>query len=90
MSFTDKKPFVVTDKQVKSRWGSKFGCMLCGHMFKEGDTVRWIYTNHGKSAWRRGNFFVCAGCDGEDHEVIEKAVELVRKIDENEVLLDRF
>lgn len=70
MSFTDQKPFVVTEADMLAPWngyrdGRTFRCFLCGDFFGVGDIVRWIYTNStpGCSA---GNPFVCAACDGPD------------------------
>jgi hypothetical protein len=74
MSFTNRKPFVVTEEQTKQRWGGGFWCRCCGSKFQAGDTVRWIYANGTKGAGT-GNFFVCSACDGEDSEVIERAKE---------------
>lgn len=65
-SFTNQKPFVVTETHLGYRWGGhsdgrNFRCFLCGRRFKAGDTVRWIFL-HG----RCGNPFVDAVCDGPD------------------------
>lgn len=65
MSFTDQKPWTVTDEDTKRPWsghrdGSRFRCMLCGHRFVAGDLARWVY------AWKPHNFFVCVKCDGPD------------------------
>ena len=48
MSFTDMKPRVVTKADLTAPWGgykdgSHFFCHLCGHLFEEGDTWRWVY-----------------------------------------------
>lgn len=68
MSFTDQKPFTLSDKQSKARWGGFSGgrirCSLCLKRFKVGDTVRWVYDNDGNSKCRAGNFFTCVDCDG--------------------------
>jgi len=86
--FTDQKPFVLTEKQSKMRWGSRFRdgklrCNLCGHKFKVGDIVRWIYAN-GPNGGNCGNFFTCKKCDGDD--VLERGVEsfeMAKKLAQN-------
>ena len=74
MSFTDRKAFVLTeDVRVDfKRTRKRFHCKLCGHEFHSGDVLRWIYAN-GTADLGCGNFFVCAGCDGEDSEVLKRA-----------------
>lgn len=74
MSFTDRKPFVVTDHDAKARRGGDFKCSLCGTLFKSGDTARWVYAN-GTPGACTGNFFVCVQCDGPDADLIERAKE---------------
>ena len=79
MSFTDGKPWTVTEKDLTIRWscgkpGERFRCYICGHKFIVGDVVRWQYTNDTPGA--AGNPLVCAACDGPD--VIEKWKECVR------------
>ena len=69
MSFTDGKPFVVTELHLRLPWsGGKeaknFRCYLCGYRFKLGDVVRWQYTNDGTGS--PGNPLVCQACDGPD------------------------
>ena len=64
MNFTNQKPFVVGEGELKARWGGaapgvRFRCGLCGHRFQLGDTARWICT-------RLGNPFLCVSCDGPD------------------------
>jgi hypothetical protein len=88
MSFTNGKPFRVTEKHMKAPWrgktdGSQFRCYLCGVHFKEGDFVRWVYTNNIKGAG--GNPFVCDLCDGPD--VIER---WMWKCEEWKLLKGRF
>jgi hypothetical protein len=66
MSFTDQKPRVVTEKELKARWGGysdgrMFRCYLCGHRFQLGDVWRWVYSPR---KWH--NFMVCEKCDGDD------------------------
>ena len=61
MSFTDQKPFTVTEADTKTNWGGGrngkyFRCYLCGHKFIAGDIARWI-------AHKLGNFMVCQYCD---------------------------
>jgi hypothetical protein len=66
MSFTDQKPFVVTRDRLEAftRHKKRFGCSLCAHDFKEGDTARWVFANG--SNLRSGNFFVCPEHDTPD------------------------
>lgn len=75
MSWTDRKPFQVTDDIEKSykRLKKRFNCKLCGKDLVCGDTARWIYANSGDSPVRCGNFFTCSNCDGSDNEVLSKA-----------------
>lgn len=74
MSFTNQKPFVVTpDEHKQFSRGRRFNCRLCGHDFKPGDTVRWVYANFPESPVKSGNFFVCSDCDGLD--VLQRAAE---------------
>ena len=66
MSFTDGKPFVVTEEDTHKNWsggsnGIYFRCYLCGHKFKAGDTARWQFTNNINGAG--GNPMVCSFCD---------------------------
>jgi hypothetical protein len=72
--FTDQKPRIATEKDVKSPWdgkpnGARFRCHLCGHKFVVGDKWRWVW---GRNKLR--NFIVCGLCDTEDvYEKWEKA-----------------
>ena len=76
MSWTNQKPFEVTQDHIDARWSGhkriykdyhqKFRCRLCGHKFKVGDTARFVL---GKKI---SNFFVCPDCDGED--VLDRAI----------------
>lgn len=70
MSFTDQKPFIVTEEQPKLPWGGKtngdnFRCACCGHRLQAGDTARWVFTNTGEKLTKglHGNPFVCGPCD---------------------------
>lgn len=79
MSFTDQKPFVITEQDLLSRWGGNtdgrdLRCFLCSRFFSLGDIARWVYTNSTPGA--HGNPFVCAGCDGPD--VMARIIELNR------------
>ena len=70
MSFTNRKPFTVTDKMCHQSWsggknGIYFRCGLCGHKFKAGDICRWVYMNSTPES-HFGNFLVCENCDGPD------------------------
>lgn len=88
MSFTDQKPFDINAEQLASfnrRGRRKLHCVLCGHEFVEGETVRWVYANSADGP-RCGNFFVCTKCDGEDvlkraGESFDTAVKLARQWD---------
>lgn len=75
MSFTDQKPFIVTKKIINQPWGGRsngkhFKCHMCGHKFKIGDIVRWVFTNDIEGAG--GNPLVCKNCDGTNEQVREK------------------
>jgi hypothetical protein len=75
MSFTDGKPFVATEEDLKRPWmggkrGEYFRCFLCGHRFVPGDVVRWQFTNDIPGA--AGNPLVCKACDGTKDEVVAK------------------
>lgn len=75
MSFTDGKQFEVDQERrdAHTRHRKRFGCSLCGHDFKVGDSARWIYAN-GTTGAGTGNFFVCASCDvGLNSDIIERA-----------------
>jgi hypothetical protein len=79
MSFTDGKPWVVTEKDCRVSWaggknGKYFLCGLCGYKFKPGDTVRWQYTNDVQGA--SGNPLVCVECDGTKEEIVIKYKKL--------------
>jgi hypothetical protein len=75
MSFTDGKPWVVTEAQTKLAWGGGFHCRLCGHDFKAGDTARWIFANFTGSPSHYGNFLVCTACDKGNEETLRLAGE---------------
>lgn len=62
MSFTDQKPRVATEADIKAPWsggkqGKFFRCKLCGHRFRAGDYWRWIFIK-GYT-----NITVCRVCD---------------------------
>lgn len=83
MSFTDRKPFTLDAKSMAMWRKSKpddFGCLLCGHVFQEGDTARWIYANGPDSVYRGGNFFVCSACDDGDEACRTIAAEMTSDI----------
>jgi len=72
-SFTNQRPFTVTDRDVVASWcgvpnGKNFRCAWCGYKFRIGDTARWVFTNNqGAVSGIHGNPFICASCDnGED------------------------
>ena len=70
-------PFVVTPVELGRHWsgakdGRWFRCHLCGQFFKEGETVRAVYSNFGGSPFN-GNPLVHAGPDcgtGTDAEIL--------------------
>lgn len=71
MSFTDQKPFVVSEDDVSAHWcgypdARNLRCAWCGHRFIVGDVARWVHTNSGADDCISimGNPFVCARCDG--------------------------
>ena len=75
MSFTNGKPFELTDEMLKMPWsgfrdGRTLRCHLCGEFFLVGSTVRFVYANF-KGGPRCGNFLVCVKCDGPD--VLDRA-----------------
>jgi len=70
MSFLDQKPFELTEKLFKARWGTRrkdgrLQCNLCGYLFEVGETARFVYAN-GSEGNGSGNFFTCVTCDGPD------------------------
>jgi len=76
MSFTDQKPRIATEEDIKAPWsghkdGSRFYCGLCGHLFKVGDYWRWVYAGKIHST----NFFVCKDCDGDN--ILQKRMDLI-------------
>lgn len=76
MSFTDRKPFVVTAGNVATfqRLKQNYYCALCGHQFTEGDIARWIYAN--STPHSPGNFFACSRCDdAPDASLIQRGIE---------------
>ena len=75
MSFTDGKPFVVTEEDTRRPWGGGangkyFRCYLCGHRFQAGDVARWQFTNDTPGAG--GNPMVCQACDGTKEEIVAR------------------
>lgn len=73
MSFTDQKPFAVTEEHTKARWGGckngKLTCGLCGHVFRVGEIARWQFAS-GQGCC---NFFVCTLCDkGAEFNIAER------------------
>lgn len=83
MSFTDQKPFTVTDKMLTYTWGGGgLRCSLCGMKFKSGDVARWVYCNSSPEL-KCHNFMTCQNCDGEDvakrgSDSYEKAVSMAK------------
>ena len=82
MSSTDGKSWIVTKDDCNRSWGGGrngkyFACGLCGYKFKEGDTVRWQYTNDVRGA--SGNPFVCSNCDGTKEEICVKRAALIKE-----------
>ncbi len=79
MSFVDRKPWVVTQEDVKKSWnsvpnGKAFKCSLCNHRFIVGDTARWECTNDVPGAG--GNPLICFDCDRPKEEIVQKMIEL--------------
>ncbi|MBE3064588.1 MAG: hypothetical protein IMZ69_06180, partial [Spirochaetes bacterium] len=77
--WTNGKPFVVTAEQMKLPWcgnrsGKYFRCGFCGHRFKEGDTVCWVFTNNIPGAG--GNPFSCADCGTDLRELRNKWIKM--------------
>ena len=85
MSFTDQKPFAVTDEHVRAPWSGvrpekgatthpEFRCAWCGHRFRAGDVARWVFTNTSDPATKglSGNPFICAACDGPRDEILAR------------------
>lgn len=65
--FTNGKRRVVTEDDLRSRWGlnsDKLRCYMCGHEFALGEYWRWQYMNDTSPSY--GNFNVCDACDGPD------------------------
>lgn len=65
--FTNQKRFVVTEEQVKQKWGDDgkgLKCGICGHRFVANDGARWVYANGNTPSYC--NFFTCDSCDGPD------------------------
>jgi len=65
MSFTDQKPRIATEADVKAPWGGakngkNFRCYLCGHKFQVGDQYRFVFEQ------TLGNLMVCQDCDTGD------------------------
>lgn len=88
MSFTDQKPFTVTDEHIHARWSGRrvakdatthplFRCAWCGHRFKVGDVARWVFTNCSGEETKgiSGNPFICAPCDGPRLEILRRLRE---------------
>lgn len=82
MSFTDQKPFTVTEQDIHATWSgvrvSKtatthpvFRCAWCGHGFRVGDVARWVFTNVSGEETKglAGNPFICSRCDGPRPEI---------------------
>jgi len=79
MSFTDRKPFVVTEEQTHLAWsgkpdGARFRCGCCGYKFRAGNIARWEFTNDTPGAC--GNPFVCQQCDGPKEKIVARLREL--------------
>lgn len=74
MSFTDQKPRIATEQELKSDWGygpgKNFRCKLCGHNFRAGEQWRWVYGG----PVHLQNLMVCKECDGTNEEVLNKWV----------------
>ena len=77
MTFTDQKPWVVTEADLKANWGGigrrGFACGFCFHQFELGETVRWFYCPATAP-----NSFVCEKCDGAD--VVDRWMQFWREV----------
>ena len=67
MSFTDQKPRLATEADLRASWsggenGKYFRCRLCGYHFQLGDYWRWVYM--GSVGLQ--NTIVCQKCDTPD------------------------
>jgi hypothetical protein len=61
VSFTDGKPFVVTEEDIRGFGaGRPFACERCRGEFVVGETARWQYMPQAL------NITVCTACDTED------------------------
>ena len=82
MAFTDQKPRIATEEDLKAPWGGKtdgsnFRCGFCGMSFEVGDYWRWVYTNNSRVLGTHGNPLVCKDCDSDNHdELIEKLADI--------------
>ncbi len=98
MSFTDQKPFPVTEEHIQASWSGKraakgatthplFRCAWCGHRFKVGDVARWVFTNCAGEETKgiAGNPFICSTCDGPRAEILARL-----RVALAEVSADRF
>jgi len=87
MTFTDGLPHVVTKKDLEACWSGVpnaflFRCKICGHVFIEGDTYRFIFGQHGRK--NVGNILVCEKCDSGNESVTEQFIAM------NEMLQTRM
>lgn len=91
MSFTDGKPFPVTEQEMGYSWsgardGRNFRCHLCGKFFIVGDFAIFVYANGAESPVRCGNFLACSTVDGPVHgtkpEMLDMAAAGERKVRE--------
>lgn len=74
MSFTDGKPRIATEADVKARWccgkpGEYFRCGFCWYTFQVGDYWRFFYTND--TPGYGGNPLVCKNCDRPRDELLQ-------------------
>lgn len=73
-SFTDQKPRIATEEDIKGKWGGRqegFRCHMCGYKFRIGDYWRWVNPNRpfkmdNKEYWLMP-FLVCDNCDNYAH-----------------------
>lgn len=87
VTFTDGKPHIVTAEYLKACWSGVpnaflFRCKICGHVFQEGDTFRFIFGSHKRK--NVGNVLVCSECDSSDESVYEQFIAM------HEMLITRF
>jgi hypothetical protein len=77
MSFTNGKPFVVSEEMVatyKRFQTHELICAWCGRGLSAGDSARFVITNTGEKETEGlcGNPFICSACDGPRLEILDR------------------